>query len=128
VWTLWTPDRVAARGLALLVDGAPVVRSSAARLPGMSIEMPAAEVHALAASLLRSSDDADQIGVRLSRPASVGGDLEPAVHAFLDGQRATGQALAGELRWLGATIAGVADAWLRLDAVMVRPHGAVRAE
>ena len=93
----------------------------------MSIEMPAAEVHALAAALRRSADDADQVGVRLSRPAFVGGDLQPAIDAFLEGQRATGCALAGELQWLGATIAGVADSWLRLDGVMVRPHGTVQA-
>jgi hypothetical protein len=94
----------------------------------MSIEMPAAQVHALAASLRRSADDADQIGVRLSRPSFVGGDLQPALDAFLDGQRTAGRALAGELQWLGATIGGVADSWLRLDGVMVRPHGTVRAE
>jgi hypothetical protein len=94
----------------------------------MSIEMPAAEVHAMAASLRRSSHDADQIGARLSGLRSVGGDLQPAIEAFLDGQRMTGHVLAGELQWLGATIAGVADSWLWLDGVVVRPHGSVSAE
>ena len=94
----------------------------------MSIEMPAAEVHALAASLRRSADDASQIGVRLAGDRLVGGELQPAVEAFLDAQRMTGTVLAGELQWLGATIAGVADSWLRLDGVLVRPHGPMRAE
>jgi hypothetical protein len=94
----------------------------------MSIEMPAAEVHALAASLRRFSDDADQIGVRLSGACSVGGELQPAIEEFLDGQRMTGRALAGELRWLGAAIAGVADSWLRLDGLAVRSYGSVSAE
>jgi hypothetical protein len=40
----------------------------------------------------------------------------------------TGQVLAGELEWLGATIAGVADSWLRLDGVLVRPPRQLRAE
>jgi hypothetical protein len=94
----------------------------------MSIEMPAAEVHAMAASLRRSSDDAGQIGVRLAGRRAVGGDLQPAVEAFLEAQRMTGEALAGELQWLGATITGVADSWLRLDGVLVRPGGRVTAE
>ena len=94
----------------------------------MSIEMRAAEVHALAASLRRSSDDADQIGVRLSRPPLVGGNLQPAVLAFVDGQRTAGRALVGELEWLGMTIAGVADDWLRLDAGLVRGYRMARAE
>ena len=94
----------------------------------MSIEMPAAVVHAMAASLRRSSDDAGQIGVRLAGSRGVGGELQPAVEAFLEAQRMTGEALAGELQWLGATIAGVADSWLRLDGVLVRPSGRVTAE
>jgi hypothetical protein len=94
----------------------------------MSIEMPAAEVHAMAASLRRSSDDADQIGHRLAGNRSVGSDLQPAIDAFLDAQRMTGQALAGQLQWLGATIAGVADSWLRLDGVLVGPSGRPTAE
>jgi hypothetical protein len=94
----------------------------------MSIEMPAAEVYAMAASLRRSSDDAEQIGARLAGDRSGGGDLQPAIEAFLEAQRATGQALAGELQWLGATIAGVADSWLRLDGTLVAAHGRATAE
>jgi hypothetical protein len=92
----------------------------------MSIEMRAAEVHAMAASLRRSSDDAAQIGVRLAGGRCVGGDLQGAIDAFLDVQRTTGAALAGELQWLGATISEVADSWLRLDGSLVVPHGPTR--
>jgi hypothetical protein len=94
----------------------------------MSIEMRAAEVHAMAASLRGSSDDAEQIGVQLAGGRCVGGDLQPAIEAFLDVQRMTGAALVGELQWLGATIADVADSWLRLDGVLVRPHARMSAE
>lgn len=94
----------------------------------MTIEMPAAEVYALAASLRRSSDDAEQIGIRLSGTRPVGGDLQPAIEAFLEGQRMTGRALAGELQWLGVTVSGVADSWLQLDGVLGRPHGPMRPE
>lgn len=89
----------------------------------MSIEIRAAEVHALAAALRRSADDAGEIAARLAGNRCVGGPLQPAVEAFLDGQRTTGAALTGELRWLAATIAGVADSWLRLDGALGRPPG-----
>jgi hypothetical protein len=94
----------------------------------MSIDMPAAEVHAMAATLRRSAVDADEIGARLDCAPYVGGDLQPAIQAFLESQRTTGRALADELQWLGATVAGVADSWLRLDGVLVRPFGPMRAE
>jgi FAD/FMN-containing dehydrogenase len=103
-------------------------RSARRQTARMSIEMRAAEVHALAASLRRSSDDAEQIGVRLAGDRSGGGDLQPAIEAFLETQRMTGRVLAGELQWLGATIAGVADSWLRLDGALLRPHGRMRPE
>jgi uncharacterized protein YukE len=89
----------------------------------MSIEMQAADVRAMAASLRGSSDDAQQIGVRLAGDRPVGGDLQPAIEAFLDAQRMAGAALAGELQWLSSTIAAVADSWLRLDGVLLRPPG-----
>jgi hypothetical protein len=94
----------------------------------MSIEMRAAEVHAMAAALRRCSDDADEIGVRLAGNRRVGGDLQEVIDAFLEAQRMTGAALAGELQWLGATVAHVADSWLQLDGVLVRPQGLLRAE
>ena len=94
----------------------------------MSIEMRAAEVHAMAASLRRCSDDAEQIGVRLAGARAVGGGLQPAIEAFLDAHRMVGAALAGELRWLGATTAEVADSWLRLDGALVGPRGRMSAD
>ena len=93
----------------------------------MSIEIRALEVHALAGALRSAAGEADLIGVRLDSPAPVGGDLQPAVEAFLDAYRTTGRALAGELRWLGSTVAGVADSWVALDAALVAPPGRRRA-
>jgi hypothetical protein len=110
------------------VDDARAAPATARTLPGMSIDMPAAEVHAMAASLRGSAADADEIGARLRGTHSVGGDLQPAIEAFVESHRMTGEVLAGELRWLGATIAGVADSWLRLDGVLVRPRGRLSAE
>lgn len=110
------------------VDDGHAAAAVARTLPDMTIDVPAAEVHAMAATLRRSSADADEIGARLHGTRSVGGDLQPAIDAFLESQRMTGQVLAGELEWLGATIAGVADSWLRLDGVLVGPHRQLRAE
>jgi hypothetical protein len=128
LWTLWTPDRVAQWAGAGPVDDARAAPAAARTLPGMPIDMPAAEVLAMAASLRRSAADADEIGVRLRGTHSVGGDLQPAVEAFVESHRVTGEVLAGELRWLGVTIAGVADSWLRLDGALVRARGRMSAE
>ena len=81
----------------------------------MSIEMPPAEVHALAGSLRGAAADAEEIAPRLDHPGDVGDDLRPGVEAFLEGQRVAGRALAGELGWLAATVAAVADSWTALD-------------
>jgi hypothetical protein len=94
----------------------------------MSIEVPVAEVHALALSLQASAGNAHQIGVRLAGDRTVDGDLQAAIDAFLEAQRMTGAALAGELRWLGETIHAVADSWLLLDGALVRPRGLLRSE
>jgi hypothetical protein len=94
----------------------------------MSIEIRALEVHALAATLRDTAGEADLIGVRLAGSRAVGGDLQPAVEAFLDCHRTAGRALAGELRWLGTTVDGVADSWLRLDGALVQSAGRLRAE
>ena len=96
-------------------------------LPGMSIEIRALEVHALAATLRDTAGEADLIGVRLAGVPAVGGPLQPAVEAFLDCHRLAGLALAGELRWLGSTVAGVADSWVRLDGTLMAPAGRMRA-
>ncbi|MCW2637311.1 MAG: hypothetical protein JWQ99_3678 [Blastococcus sp.] len=86
---------------------------------GMSIEMPAAEVRALARELRGRSDDALEAASRLGIHADVGGSLQPALEAFLSGHRTAGRAMAGELQWLGDTISAVADSWLALDASLL---------
>jgi hypothetical protein len=93
----------------------------------MDIEIRALEVHALAAILRATAGEADQIGVRLAGTPVVGGGLQSAVEAFLECHRTTGLALAGELRWLGSTVAGVADSWTRLDGTLMAPAGRMRA-
>ena len=110
------------------VDEGRAVSPPDRRLPGMSIEMRALEVRSLAATLRDAAGEADWIGVRLAGARSVGGALQPAVEAFLECHRTAGLALAGELRWLGSTVAGVADSWVRLDGALVRPAGRMRAE
>ena len=94
----------------------------------MSIEMPAAEVYGLASTLRGSGADAEEIGSRLGGRPRVGGPLQGPVEAFLESHRAAGSALAGELLWLGTTVAAVADSWLRLDAGVVAPHGRMTPE
>jgi hypothetical protein len=85
----------------------------------MSIEMPAAEVRALADALRSRTDDALEAASRLGCHAYVGGSLQPTLEAFLSGHRTAGRAIAGELQWLGDTIAAVADSWLALDGSML---------
>jgi hypothetical protein len=81
----------------------------------MSIELPAAEVYRLSDTLRGLADVAGEAAARLGGPGDVGGDLQPAVEAFLAASRTAALALDGELRWLGGTVAGVADSWLALD-------------
>ena len=90
----------------------------------MSIEMPAAEVYALAHSLRGSAATAAEISTRLHEPGDVGPLLRAGVEAFLDSHRTAGRALAGELQWLGDTVASVADSWLMLDGTVLAPAGA----
>ena len=97
-------------------------------LRGMSIEIRALEVHALAATLRDAAGEADLIGVRLAGSPAVGGDLQPAVEAFLEVHRTAGLALAGELRWLGSTVAGVANSWRNLDGALLAAAGRMQAE
>ena len=114
------------------VDDAGRGAALAATLPHMSIEMPAAEVYRLAATLRGAVGDAEEIGLRLRDVPRVGGGTDGAVEAFLESHRAAGRALAGELSWLGDTVAAVADSWLRLDGTLlsgvVETHGQVSAE
>jgi hypothetical protein len=85
----------------------------------MSIEIPALAVYALADALRNCAAEADEAQQRLTVPADIGGPLQPAVEAFLDSHRTAGQALAGELRWLGETVTAVADSWLALDGALL---------
>jgi hypothetical protein len=94
----------------------------------MSIEMPAAEVRAMAGTLRGAADHAEEIGARLDRAGDVGEALQPAVEAFLDSHRTAGRALAGELAWLGATVAAVADSWLALDRGLLGSRGRAAAQ
>jgi hypothetical protein len=94
----------------------------------MSIEMPAAEVRAMAGTLRGAAADAEEIGARLDRAGDVGDALQPAVEAFLDSHRTAGRALAGELAWLVATVAAVADSWLALDRGLLASRGRAAVE
>jgi hypothetical protein len=85
----------------------------------MSIEMPAVEVYALADALRSRAWDAEEAVSRLGGGGSVGGSLQPALEAFLDGSRTAAQAMAGELHWLGTTVSAVADSWLALDGALL---------
>jgi hypothetical protein len=85
----------------------------------MSIEMPALEVYALADALRTCAAEAEEARHRLAVPAEVGGPLQGAMEAFLDSHRTAGQAMAGELRWLGQTVTAVADSWLALDGALL---------
>jgi hypothetical protein len=92
----------------------------------MSIEMPAGEVYALANSLRASAATAEEIAVRLAQPGDVGASLRVAVEVFLDSHRTAGRALAGELQWLGDTVAAVADSWLTFDGTLLGRTGRAR--
>ncbi|MGY1802003.1 hypothetical protein ACI78T_01835 [Blastococcus sp. SYSU D00922] len=94
----------------------------------MSIEMPAAEVHALAGTLRAAAAHAEEIAPRLDGAGDVGETLQPAVETFLDCHRTAGRALAGELGWLGGTVDAVADSWLALDRGLLASRGRAVAE
>ena len=81
----------------------------------MTIEVPPADVYALGDALRSQAGLAGEAAARLAAPAPVGGPLQPALEGFLECHRTAAAALGGELDWLGATVAAVADSWLRLD-------------
>lgn len=85
----------------------------------MSIELPADEVRALGRSLAGSADTADEVRGRLADDGGIDGPLRSPVALFLECQAAVATALAGELRWLGGTVGGIADSWVALDAALV---------
>lgn len=83
--------------------------------------MRAEEVRALGRSLHGRAGAAEEIRARLVDDGAVDGPLRTAVASFLDCQVVLATALAGELRWLGATVTEVADSWVALDAALVPP-------
>jgi hypothetical protein len=85
----------------------------------MSIEMPAAEVFALAHTLTGQAETADDARVRLAGADGMGPELQLATDEFLACHWIATGALAAELRLLGATVAGVAESWLGLDDVLL---------
>jgi hypothetical protein len=92
-------------------------------LPAMTIEVPAAEVYALGDALRSQAGLAAEAAVRFGGSAPVGAPLQPAVDGFLECHRTAARALAGELDWLGRTVAAVADSWLDLDGSLLAPRG-----
>ena len=85
--------------------------------------MPAPEVHALAGALRGSAEEAERIPSWLDRVGDVGNALQPAAEAFLDSHRTAARAIAGELDWLGRTVAAVADSWPALDRALLANRG-----
>ena len=83
--------------------------------------MPVERVRALGRSLEDAAATADDARARLVDEGDVDGPLRTPVEVFLDRHRTLAGALAGELRWLGPTVAGVADAWVELDAALLLP-------
>ena len=83
--------------------------------------MPVERVRALGRSLEDAAGTADDVRARLVDGGDVDGPLRVPVELFLDHHRTLAGALAGELRWLGPTVVGVADAWVELDAALLLP-------
>jgi len=106
------------------VDDAAAVALVRVTLRPMTIEVPPEELYALAAALRAQGDEADDVAARLAVAApEVAVTLAAAVTAFLEAHRVAGGAVAGELRWLGGTIAATADSWLGLDGSLLGPRG-----
>ncbi|SDF91169.1 hypothetical protein SAMN05660662_3801 [Blastococcus aurantiacus] len=83
--------------------------------------MPAEQVRALGRSLTGRAGTVDDVRGRLVDDGDVDGPLRTPVELLLDRHRLLATALAGELRWLGSTVVGIADAWVRLDAGLLLP-------
>ncbi|RBY93090.1 hypothetical protein [Blastococcus sp. TF02A-30] len=88
-----------------------------------ALQLPVPEVYGLARSLRSSAATAEDAGSRLGPGCEVDGPLAEAAAALLDCHRTLAGAVAGELRWLGTTVAVVADSWVELDATVVPAHG-----
>ncbi len=81
--------------------------------------MPVEEVRALGRSLSGRADVADEVRTRLAADGDVEGPLRLPVALFLNGLATLADALAGELRWLGATVTEVAGSWVELDSALL---------
>ena len=92
----------------------------------MSIQMPATEVYALANSLRATVGTAEEVATRLDHPGDVGCPADRG-RGFPRQPPHTGRALAGELQWLGDTVAAVADSWLGFDGTVLASYGRARA-
>ena len=98
------------------VDDDPAGAARRRQTPAMSIEMPAAEVHALAGTLRGAAARRRGDRARLDRRRATWAARcsRPSRRSSTPTGPPAG-ALAGELGWLGATVAAVADSWLALD-------------
>lgn len=85
------------------------------------LQVPVAEVHDLAHALRSSAEIADDAGARLGDGSDVDGPLAEPAAALLGCHRTLAAAVAGELRWLGSTVAAVAGSWVELDATVLPP-------
>ena len=94
----------------------------ARRLRGVTIEVDAAELYALAAGLRSTGEGVAGVPARLGEE-TVPGELGPVLAVFCAEVSAAARLLAGELDWLGTTIAGVADSWTGLDSGLLAPRG-----
>ncbi len=94
--------------------------------PGMTIQVPPAELYGLAAALHACAGTAAEVPGRLPG-AAVGGPVQPALAVFVEAVAAAGGHLAEELHWLGSTVGAVADDWAGLDGSLLAPRGSVTA-
>jgi hypothetical protein len=89
----------------------------------MTIEVPPGQLHALSDALRAQGALAEEVTRRLAAAPVGTGPLAGPAEAFLEATRAAGAAVAGELGWLGAAVAAVADSWLGLDGWLLAPRG-----
>lgn len=90
---------------------------------GATIRVPPEHVRALGAALTGQGEEASRVAQQLAAAPDVGRALRAAVEDFLACSRTAAGALAGELHWLGVTVAAVADSWEGLDAALLRGAG-----
>lgn len=93
-----------------------------------TIEVRADQVYGLVATLEDLAQEAQQVGTDLAGTPQVAAALQATIEGFLADHRTAAQALAGELRWLGATIGVVASSWVRLDHYLLSVQDRAEAE